>query len=89
MLDVLPLSCRVLPKSGKMATIDLQLNRFGKNICFKTLLLTNNFAVTQRNNNQQRNSAVPNMVNSIKQVNKVKPNVTRQDNLVSPGYNSR
>ncbi|XP_063912708.1 calcium-activated potassium channel slowpoke isoform X1 [Zophobas morio] len=45
--------------------------------------------LTPRNHNQQRNSTVPNMVNSIKQVNKVKPNVTRQENIVSPGYNSR
>ncbi|XP_049821288.1 calcium-activated potassium channel slowpoke-like isoform X4 [Aethina tumida] len=40
-----------------------------------------------------RNSTVPtaNMVNSTKQVNKVKPNITRSatDNMVSPGYNSR
>ncbi|EEZ97457.2 Calcium-activated potassium channel slowpoke-like Protein [Tribolium castaneum] len=45
--------------------------------------------LTQRNSNQHRNSTVPNMVNSIKQVNKVKPNVTRNENIVSPGYNSR
>ncbi|XP_068912592.1 calcium-activated potassium channel slowpoke isoform X2 [Tenebrio molitor] len=45
--------------------------------------------LTHRNQNQQRNSTVPNMVNSIKQVNKVKPNVTRNENIVSPGYNSR
>ncbi|XP_044263007.1 calcium-activated potassium channel slowpoke [Tribolium madens] len=45
--------------------------------------------LTQRNSNQHRNSTVPNMVNSIKQVNKVKPNVTRTENIVSPGYNSR
>ncbi|RZC43333.1 calcium-activated potassium channel slowpoke, partial [Asbolus verrucosus] len=46
--------------------------------------------LSHRNHNQQqRNSTVPNMVNSIKQVNKVKPNVTRTENVVSPGYNSR
>ncbi|XP_066150084.1 calcium-activated potassium channel slowpoke isoform X2 [Euwallacea fornicatus] len=44
-------------------------------------------------NQNHRNSTVPtmNMVNSTKQVNKVKPNITRNatDNLVSPSFNSR
>ncbi|KAH0999127.1 hypothetical protein HUJ04_005304, partial [Dendroctonus ponderosae] len=44
-------------------------------------------------NQNHRNSTVPtmNMVNSTKQVNKVKPNITRNatDSLVSPTYNSR
>ncbi|XP_018573844.1 calcium-activated potassium channel slowpoke isoform X3 [Anoplophora glabripennis] len=44
-------------------------------------------------NQNHRNSAIPmaNMVNSTKQVNKVKPNITRSatDNMVSPSYNSR
>jgi len=48
--------------------------------------------VAHRNQNH-RNSTVPqmNMVNSTKQVNKVKPNITRNatDNLISPTYNSR
>lgn len=50
------------------------------------------FPVTHRNHNP-RNSGVPiaNMVNSTKQVNKVKPTVNRNttENTVSPGYNSR
>lgn len=53
--------------------------------------------VAHRNQQQfqqnHRNSTVPtaNMVNSTKQVNKVKPNITRTttDTVVSPGYNSR
>ncbi|XP_074041110.1 calcium-activated potassium channel slo [Leptinotarsa decemlineata] len=44
-------------------------------------------------NQPHRNSTIPtaNMVNSTKQVNKVKPNITRNatDNVVSPGFNSR
>ncbi|CAG9768742.1 unnamed protein product [Ceutorhynchus assimilis] len=50
--------------------------------------------MAQRNQNH-RNSTLPNvnvnMVNSTKQVNKVKPNITRNatENLVSPTYNSR
>ncbi|XP_050305673.1 calcium-activated potassium channel slowpoke [Anthonomus grandis grandis] len=48
--------------------------------------------IAHRNQNH-RNSTLPsvNMVNSTKQVNKVKPNITRNatENLVSPGYNSR
>ncbi|KAK9743637.1 hypothetical protein QE152_g8417 [Popillia japonica] len=48
--------------------------------------------LTHRNHNP-RNSGVPiaNMVNSTKQVNKVKPTVNRNstENTVSPGYNSR
>ncbi|CAG9823818.1 unnamed protein product [Phaedon cochleariae] len=50
--------------------------------------------VVNRNQQNHRNSTVPtaNMINSIKQVNKVKPNITRSstDNMVtSPSYNSR
>uniref|UniRef100_A0A1Y1KJ12 RCK N-terminal domain-containing protein n=1 Tax=Photinus pyralis TaxID=7054 RepID=A0A1Y1KJ12_PHOPY len=48
--------------------------------------------LTHRNQNHRAN-ALPtaNMVNSTKQVNKVKPNVNRTttDSLVSPGFNSR
>ncbi|XP_076251009.1 calcium-activated potassium channel slo isoform X7 [Rhynchophorus ferrugineus] len=48
--------------------------------------------VAHRNQNH-RNSTIPamNMVNSTKQVNKVKPNITRNttENLMSPNYNSR
>ncbi|GJQ74711.1 hypothetical protein Trydic_g21562 [Trypoxylus dichotomus] len=48
--------------------------------------------LTHRNHNP-RNSGIPiaNMVNSTKQVNKVKPTVNRNntENTVSPGYNSR
>lgn len=48
------------------------------------------FIVMHRNH---RNSTVPTpqIGNSTKQVNKVKPNVNRapSDNVVSPGYNSR
>ncbi|KAF7274274.1 hypothetical protein GWI33_013056 [Rhynchophorus ferrugineus] len=44
-------------------------------------------------NQNHRNSTIPamNMVNSTKQVNKVKPNITRNttENLMSPNYNSR
>ncbi|KAG5873868.1 Calcium-activated potassium channel slowpoke [Gonioctena quinquepunctata] len=44
-------------------------------------------------NQPHRNSTIPtaNMVNSTKQVNKVKPNITRNatDNVVSPGFNPR
>lgn len=58
----------------------------------KILILVKTFPVTHRNHNH-RNSTIPtaNMVNSTKQVNKVKPNVNRNanENLVSPGYNSR
>ncbi|XP_076251010.1 calcium-activated potassium channel slo isoform X8 [Rhynchophorus ferrugineus] len=49
-------------------------------------------AMAHRNQNH-RNSTIPamNMVNSTKQVNKVKPNITRNttENLMSPNYNSR
>ncbi|KAK4882994.1 hypothetical protein RN001_006313 [Aquatica leii] len=48
--------------------------------------------LTHRNQNHRAN-ALPtaNMVNSTKQVNKVKPNVNRTstENMVSPGFNSR
>ncbi|XP_050515811.1 calcium-activated potassium channel slowpoke isoform X5 [Diabrotica virgifera virgifera] len=44
-------------------------------------------------NQNHRNSTIPmaNMVNSTKQVNKVKPNITRNagENMTSPDYNSR
>lgn len=84
--------CPMFQIRVRIIKIDLQLYRRGNLIIivlnFSTKSNFYSFSVTQRNN-QQRNSTVPNMVNSIKQVNKVKPNVTRQENIVSPGYNSR
>lgn len=62
---------------------------FVNKISIKYLIL---FSVGHRNQNH-RNSTAPiaNMINSTKQVNKVKPNITRPtpENVVSPGYNSR
>ncbi|XP_017786455.1 PREDICTED: calcium-activated potassium channel slowpoke-like isoform X2 [Nicrophorus vespilloides] len=49
--------------------------------------------LTHRNHNNRNSTTIPtgNMVNSTKQVNKVKPTVNRAatENVVSPGYNAR